>query len=257
MSVSLFHRQIGSSGAPALLIMHGLLGSSDNWQSLAKRYATTHDVWLLDARNHGRSPHAMEHTYDEMAADVIAFMDAHQLQRVRLMGHSMGGKTALNLVMNHPERFERAVIADMAAREYPIHHEPIFDALRSINLAKIKERVEVEQHLFQQLNDPTIVAFLMKGLRRVKTGGFAWRANLEVLHAALGNVVGAIDLGINTIPMLSIFGKKSNYVAEADLDVFDQHFLQFESYGMEDAGHWLHAERPEEFYEVTESFLNS
>lgn len=256
MPIPLFHRSLGEPGAPHLIILHGLLGSSDNWQTLGKRYAETHRVWLLDARNHGRSPHDPVHTYPAMVADVIAFMDQHGLERASVLGHSMGGKTALLLGLTHPERVERLVIADMAARAYPVHHQPIFDALMSVDLGRVSDRGEVEADVRQRLGDPAIVAFLMKGLRRLKAGGYAWRANLPVLNAALPEVVGPVELSVNTLPTMSIYGTRSHYVSADDLAAFDAAFLQFEHHAMEGAGHWLHAEQPDEFFDVTADFLN-
>lgn len=255
MAIPLFHRQIGDSTGPSLIILHGLLGASDNWQTLAKRYAATHTVHLLDARNHGRSPHDPVHTYAAMVEDAVAFMDQQGIEKARVMGHSMGGKTALLLAMQHPERVERLIVADMAARAYPVHHQPIFEALLSVDPGTAEDRADVEHHLAQRLGDPSIVAFLMKGLRRRKSGGFAWRANLPVLESALGEIVGPIDLSINTLPCLAVYGKRSSYVGEADLAAFDAAFLQFESHGIEGAGHWLHAERPDEFFAATADFL--
>lgn len=255
MALSLFHRHLGDRQLPNLIILHGLLGSSDNWQTLAKRYAQTHCVWLLDARNHGRSPHDPLHTYAAMVDDVVGFMNENGINQARIMGHSMGGKTALMLGMQHPERVERLVIADMAARAYPVHHQPIFDALLGIDLMQVTGREEVEGALNARLDDPTIVAFLMKGLRRLKEGGYAWRANLTVLQLALAEVVSSVDLLMNTLPTLAIYGGRSSYVGSEDLEAFERHFMQFESHEIVGAGHWLHAERPEEFFEVTQAFL--
>ncbi len=256
MPIPLFHRSLGQPGNPVLIILHGLLGSSDNWQTLGKRYAETHDVRLLDARNHGRSPHDSVHSYPAMVEDVIAFMDEQGIERASILGHSMGGKTALLLGLTHPERVERLVIADMAARAYAVHHQPIFDALQSVDLAQVADRAEVEAAVSARLGDPAIVGFLMKGLRRLKAGGYAWRANLPVLEAALADIVGAVELSVNTLPMLAIYGTRSHYVSEADLAAYDAAFLQFESHAIEGAGHWLHAEQPDEFFEVTSDFLN-
>lgn len=255
MALPLFHRIIGDAHRPPLLILHGLLGSSDNWQTLAKRYAETHAVHLLDARNHGRSPHDPVHSYAAMVDDVIGYLDGAGLEKASVLGHSMGGKTALMLGLEHPERVEKLVVADMAARAYPIHHQPIFDALLSVDVASVQDRSVVEAHLASRLGDASIVAFLMKGLRRLKDGGYAWRANLPVLNQALADVVGSVELSVNTLPMLAIYGKRSSYVSADDLAAFDRSFLQFESHGIEGAGHWLHAEHPEEFFEVTVDFL--
>jgi len=242
--------------APHLLVLHGLLGSSDNWQTLGKRYALTHHVWMLDARNHGRSGHDSVHTYEAMAQDVVEFMDANGIAKARLLGHSMGGKTVLQLSQTHPDRIDRLVVADIAARAYEPHHGPIFDALMATDPATAASRDAVEDTLKARLdNDPVLVPFLMKGLHRQKEGGFAWRFNVPVLKDALQRVVGHIDLGINTLPALFIRGSESPYVSDDDLDELEAHFLHMDHHTISGAGHWLHAQEPESFYEVTADFL--
>lgn len=244
------------SAAPHLVILHGLLGSSDNWQTLGKRYAETHHVWMLDARNHGRSPHDPTHSYEAMAQDVMNFLDAQKLDKVRLLGHSMGGKTVLLLSQRHPERVEKFIVADIAARAYTPHHGPIFDALLATSPAGAESREDVENVLGNALNhDPVLVPFLMKGLHRRKEGGFAWRFNVPVLRDTLRDVVGHIELGLNTLPALFIRGSESNYVSDEDLELLEEHFLHMDHHTIQGAGHWLHAQAPDEFFEVTADFL--
>lgn len=242
--------------APHLLILHGLLGSSDNWQTLGKRYAASHHVWMLDARNHGRSPHEPVHTYEAMAQDVVDFMDAQGIAKASLLGHSMGGKTVLLLSQLHPGRVDKLVVADIAARVYTPHHGPIFDALMATDPASAPSRDAIQSQLSEALDgDPVLVPFLMKGLHRLKEGGFAWRFNVPVLHATLQDVVGHIELGLNTLPALFIRGSESDYVSDDDLDLLEDHFLHMDHHTIQGAGHWLHAQAPDEFFDVTADFL--
>ena len=151
---------------------------------------------MLDARNHGRSPHDPIHSYDAMAQDVVDFLDAQGLEKVRLLGHSMGGKTVLLLSQQHPDRIEKFIVADIAARAYTPHHGPIFEALMATSPNTATSRENIQSALARALNnDPVLVPFLMKGLHRKKEGGFAWRFNVPVLQDTLNDVVGHIELG--------------------------------------------------------------
>ena len=245
--LELFSRELGEENAPDLVILHGLLGTSDNWQTLGKRFAQTHRVHLIDQRNHGRSPHHSVHSYEAMAEDVLHYLDERNIQHTSIIGHSMGGKTALVFAHRYPDRVHKLIIADMAARAYAPHHAPIFDALLSAPIGEAESRSVVEAHLTNQLDDAGVVAFLMKNLRREKSGGFTWRPNLAVLAPAIGAVVDEVPLGLNTLPTLAIYGGKSTYVNADDLDQFQSACMQFQSHEIEDAGHWLHASHPDEF----------
>ena len=256
-SPELFYRELGEADAPPLMILHGLLGTSDNWQTLGKQFAATHRVHLIDQRNHGRSPHNPVHNYSAMANDVLHHLDRTGIDRASIIGHSMGGKTALMFAHLHPDRVQKLVVADMAARSYAPHHGPIFDALLSAPIAEAPGRSEVEQHLMDRLADQSMVGFLMKNLRREKAGGFAWRPNISALAQAPGEVVDAVPMGMNTLPTLAIYGGQSNYVNEQDLEVFGDACMQFQSHEIEDAGHWLHASHPTEFFEEVSSFLEA
>ena len=255
--LELFSRELGEENAPDLVILHGLLGTSDNWQTLGKRFAQTHRVHLIDQRNHGRSPHHSVHSYEAMAEDVLHYLDERNIQHTSIIGHSMGGKTALVFAHRYPDRVHKLIIADMAARAYAPHHAPIFDALLSAPIGEAESRSVVEAHLTNQLDDAGVVAFLMKNLRREKSGGFTWRPNLAVLAPAIGAVVDEVPLGLNTLPTLAIYGGKSTYVNADDLDQFQSACMQFQSHEIEDAGHWLHASHPDEFFEEVEDFLGA
>ena len=255
--VPLFSRTLGDEEAPALVILHGLLGTSDNWQTLGKQFSATHRVHLVDQRNHGRSPHSEVHDYRAMAEDLVHYLDGQGIQRASIIGHSMGGKTALMFGHHHPDRVDKLVIADMAARLYPPHHGPIFDALLSAPIEDADGRSTIESHLMDRLEDAGIVGFLMKNLRREKSGGFTWRPNLPVLASALSDVIDSVPLAMNTLPTLAIYGGKSNYVNAADLEQFQDACMQFQSHEIEGAGHWLHASHPGEFFEEVDAFLNA
>ena len=255
-TVTLHSRIIGESDSPDLIILHGLLGSGDNWQTLAKRYSKKFQVHLVDARNHGRSPNNHVHSYSSMSEDLLEYMNAHKIQKAALIGHSMGGKTVMTFAEEHPERVTKMIIADIAPRAYSSYHNPIFEALKKINPKKADSRDQVFEILKSCLgDDKVLLPFLMKSLRREKSGGFSWRFNIETLSNNINSITKEINLTINTLPALFIYGSKSDYVKEEDLSVLEELYMQFESACLENSGHWLHAQEPEEFYEITAEFL--
>lgn len=257
MKSPLFCRVLGNSSHPPLVILHGLLGTSDNWQTLGKQYASHFYVYLIDQRNHGRSPHFDSHDYLDLASDLLNFLDDKGIEKAHVLGHSMGGKTALMFAHHHPERIGKLIIADMAARAYAPHHQHIFEALITSPIQQATERADIEKHLNSQLGDSIMVNFLMKGLRRNSDHGFSWRPNVEALQNALASVVDEVPISANTWPTLIIYGGQSNYINLSDLEKYEQAFMQLESHCIKEAGHWLHASHPEEFYAVTFAFLEA
>ena len=257
-AVTLHSRIIGSEKTKDLVILHGLLGSADNWQTLAKQYSLEFRVHLVDARNHGRSPHSQDHSYELMASDLLKYLDDHSIEKACLLGHSMGGKTVMLFAENHPERVSKLIIADISPKEYIPHHEPIFQALQSTNPALANTREEVLNVLESKLGqDKVLIPFLMKNLRREKSGGYSWRFNIEVLSSTLSEITKRIALSKNTIPTLVIYGALSGYVSSEDLEELEELYLQFENVCLEHSGHWLHAQEPELFLEFTNEFLSS
>lgn len=256
--VTLHSRILGGEKTEDLVILHGLLGSADNWQTLAKKYALKFRVHLVDARNHGRSPHSPEHSYELMASDLLKYLDDHSIKKACLLGHSMGGKTVMFFTENHPDRVSKLIVADISPKEYTPHHEPIFQALQSTKPAIAKTREEVLNVLESQLGeDPVLIPFLMKNLRREKSGGYAWRFNIEVLAKTLPGITKRIDLSLNTIPTLLIYGALSGYVRSEDLAELEELYLQMEHVCLENSGHWLHSQEPEQFFKTTSEFLHS
>ena len=248
---------MGNSDAPNLIILHGLLGSADNWQTLAKRYSENFQVHLVDARNHGRSPKNQIHTYPEMSQDLLEYMDKNEIQKASLIGHSMGGKTAMTFAEDHPERVTKLIIADIAPRAYLPHHDHIFEALQKTFPEQATSREHVLEALTSRLgNENVLIPFLMKSLRREKSGGYAWRFNVEVLSNNLQCISEKINLTTNTLPTLFIYGRQSEYVTENDLLQAEEVYIQFETACLENSGHWLHAQEPEAFYEITAGFLD-
>lgn len=256
-AVTLHSRIIGIENTKNLVILHGLLGSADNWQTLAKKYATEFRVHLIDARNHGRSPHSDEHSYELMAADLLKYLDSNSIVKACLLGHSMGGKTVMYFSENHPDRVEKLIVADISPKKYTPHHEPIFQALQSTNPAIANSRDEVLKVLEAKLGEnKVLIPFLMKSLRRKREGGYSWRFNIEVLSKTLSLITERIDLSINTIPTLFIYGALSGYVTLEDLAELEGLYLQVDNVCLEKSGHWLHAQEPEQFFEATFEFLN-
>ena len=256
MGLNLFSRILGE-GTEHLIILHGLLGSADNWQTLGKRYAEEFTVHLVDARNHGRSPHADDHSYELMAEDLLNYFETNDITKANLLGHSMGGKTVMTFAEKHPERVSKLIVADIAPKAYTPHHIPIFEALLATNPSKAMSREEVQYRLESKLgHEPTLVPFLMKGLYRVKEGGYNWRFNIETLFNTLGTVTEEVQISINTIPTLFIRGLNSNYVSDEELERIEDFYIQLETADIEDAGHWLHAEQPREFFDITSKFLS-
>lgn len=254
----LFHRTLGESGAPKgqapLIVLHGLLGSSDNWQTLANRWAQDRTVILVDQRNHGRSPHHPSHVYPDMVVDLLDTMDHLGIEQADLLGHSMGGKTVMHFADRHPGRCGRLIIADMAPIAYPPHHTPLFDALSALDLARFERRQDVDSALAESIPEPGVRQFLLKGLHRAAPDRFAFRYNLPVLRRHLADMTAFLPLGTIALPCLALYGTRSDYVVGRGLAALKQHFPMLQAHGLE-AGHWLHAEQPDAFSERVEAFL--
>ena len=255
----LFHRTLGDfpgpDGTTPLVILHGLLGSSDNWQTLGARWAETRPVVLIDQRNHGRSPHHPSHTYPDMVVDLLDTLDALGIERADLLGHSMGGKTVMHFADRHPGRCRRLIVADMAPIAYPPHHTPLFDALSALDLNAFARRPDVDAALAERVPEAGIRQFLLKGLHRAAPDRFAWRYNLPVLRRHLADMTAFMPLGTVDCPTLALYGTRSDYVVGRGLEALTAHFPHLQSVPIE-AGHWLHAEQPAAFHDAVAAFLS-
>jgi esterase len=246
-----------ASDQPPLIILHGFLGSSDNWHTLARRLSDHHHVFTLDARNHGRSPHSEEFTYTAMANDVREFIEREDFASVNLLGHSMGGRTAMELATSYPDLVERLIVVDIAPKPYPPHHQTIFAALRAVDLSRAQNRSEVESALSLHIPSPDVRQFLLKNLRLAPSGGFFWKINLPVLEQNYAEMLkGLLPTHVFEHPTLFIRGAHAGYVLDVDI-LSIQEVFPCARISTLDAGHWVHAELPEEFIHEVLRFLDS
>ena len=251
--MKLHFKKMGS-GSP-LIILHGLFGSGDNWQTLARKYGEEHEVFLVDQRNHGHSPHSEDFSYELMAQDLATFIDDQGLDDFSILGHSMGGKTAMVYAMNFDQGLEQLIVVDMAPKAYPVHHRSILDGLISANLETKTSRKEVQKHIQEYEQNQAVQQFLLKNLYWKSKGELAWRFNVPVLNRTIESMVAQPVEGVSHVDTLFIRGGKSNYILESDEYLLKQYFPFSTLFSIEEAGHWVHAESPETFFEITRSFL--
>lgn len=255
--MELNYKSFGSG--PALIILHGLFGSLDNWQTLAKKFGTDYSVFIVDQRNHGKSPHLdSPFTYQAMAEDLEAFLDQHSIWQANLIGHSMGGKTAMQFAADNPERIEKLVVADMSPRQNPPQHSTILEALRNFPFGKIQSRQEADGWLQTPIPDFGIRQFLLKNLVRDREKGFRWKFNFEVIDRDYEKILAAISPDHEVdVPALFLRGGKSDYVPDEDFTLIRSYFPEVEFKTIPGAGHWVHAEAPEPFYQAVIEYLQA
>ncbi len=253
-AVALNYKVFGE-GKP-LIIVHGLFGSLDNWQTHAKTLSEYFQVILVDARNHGHSPHTENHSYDLMAADLTQLIDNLKLEKAHLIGHSMGGKVVMRFAQLHPEKVDKLIVADMGLKAYPPHHELILKGLKSIDFEKVTSRSDGEKSMSQFIQDNSVRQFLMKNLYWVEPGKLmAWRMNVAVLEKEMPQILIALPEIMCAMPTLFIRGALSNYVLDEDLEDIEALFPNFTLETIDQAGHWVHAEKPQEFLDAVLKFL--
>lgn len=257
--MTLYHRQYGDDGPP-LIILHGLLGESGNWHTLSRKVFSKHfRVFAVDQRNHGRSPHYEEIDYPVMAVDLEAFMDEQDLGKATILGHSMGGKTAMQFAATYPERVDRLVVVDIAPRAYPVKHDRFTAALMELDLGAYSSRSEIDKALGEKVSSWPIRQFLLKNLSYdPEAESYHWQPNLEVIHRHHDRLAAALELE-EPISMETLFvrGEKSKYVTSSDLAQIWDLFPNAHVATVEGAGHWVHAEKPEEFANVVLEFLEA
>lgn len=240
--VKLHYRKFGEG--PPVIILHGLLGMLDNWVSFARALSTHFTVWLPDQRNHGNSPHTTAHTYALLAEDLLEFIKEHSLIGSTVIGHSMGGKTAMQLALDHPEVVGKLIVVDMGIKAYEGGHEHIFQALESVDLSQVGSRSEVDLILAEKIGDTGMRQFLMKSLHR-GADGYMWKFNLSGLHQQYPEILRAIS-SPNPYPGPALFirGALSGYILNSDWDGILQLFPAAHLETIGDAGHWVHADQP-------------
>lgn len=252
----MLYSKIEGSGKP-FIIMHGFLGMSDNWKTLAGQYVETgFQVHALDLRNHGRSFHSDEWSYEVMVQDVFEYCQAHQLTKIDILGHSMGGKVAMLFATTHPEIVDKLIVADIGPKFYKQHHQDILAGLNAVDFSVKPNRGDVEEIVAQYVPDFGTRQFLLKNLYWKEPGQLAFRFNLTAFNNNLDAIGKALaEELVFDKPTLFIRGGNSRYILDTDFDIIRQQFpaAQFET--IPNAGHWLHAENPELFFELSTGFL--
>ena len=243
-------------GAP-LLILHGLLGSGTNWRSLARRLGERREVHLLDARNHGASPHDPAMDYPAMAVDTLAYMDDQGIEAADVIGHSMGGKTAMWLALTRPERVRSLVVVDIAPAPSPGHHGPLLELMRTLPVATMQRRAEAEAAMEPDVPEASLRAFVAQNLTSGEGGGLTWRIDVESIARALPALMDfPATQRHNDGPALFLAGGASDYLTEAHRDAVHTHFPAARIERIDGAGHWLHAEQPAAFLRAATAFLD-
>jgi pimeloyl-ACP methyl ester carboxylesterase len=255
--MNLLHATISGKGEP-LIILHGFLGMSDNWKSLAVKFSNQYQVHLIDQRNHGRSFHAEEFSYEDMVEDLHNYLVRHDLHRVNILGHSMGGKTAMLFAVEYPDLVNKLVVADIAPKFYPPHHQYILDALSAVDFSMVKSRNEIDEVLKRHISEIGIRQFLLKNVYRKEKDQFAYRFNLEVLKEQIHEI--GVALPPRTIfekPVLFLKGANSGYITNDDEALIRAHFPDSQIITIKNASHWLHSENPIDFYNNVVKFLEN
>ncbi len=252
--MKLYSHQLGK-GDP-LIILHGLFGMSDNWLTIGKQLSKLYHCYILDMRNHGRSPKSEDLNYDDMVEDVYEFLTDFGLRTVSFIGHSMGGMVAMKFALEYSHRVDKMVIVDIAPKSYPALHQNILNGLKAIPIDQINSRQEADRILAEYVTSGKTRQFLLKNLYRQRDNSYAWRVNLDAIY----NHVSDIGHGIPTDqafekPTLFIRGEKSDYILKEDKSQILSIFPKATIIDIKDASHWVHAEKPEEFLEAVKTYL--
>jgi pimeloyl-ACP methyl ester carboxylesterase len=250
--MDLFHHVYGD-GTP-LVVLHGLFGSSDNWHSLAQRFGSFYRVYCIDLRNHGRSPWDDVHSYESMIEDLYSFFNRHGIQKAHLIGHSMGGKVAMHFAQSYPELLEKMVVADMGIKAYPMHHQHILAGIHALDLPNIRSRSEAEKILSLHIEAAGVRQFLLKNLYWVTAGQLGWRMNVAVLEREMHGILAALPEKVSWTPTLFLRGELSNYILTEDENSLEELFPDSILQTIPNAGHWLHAEQPDAFFDAVMGF---
>ncbi len=247
------HYQTLGQGQP-LILLHGLFGSGDNWGTVARHFSQHYQVICVDLRNHGRSPHSASQSYANMADDLLELCDALSLERIHLLGHSLGGKVAMQFAAKHPDRVGKLIVVDMAMRAYADAHTYLIDAMMAIDLTTLQSRHEVDKILSNSIPQAMVRQFLLMNLIK-SDSSLAWRINLAALKTNYPGLQQAVCENTHyEKPCLFIRGEHSDYVQDADTEQIKTNFISAQFASLP-TGHWVHAEQPQEFIELVGNFL--
>lgn len=258
MAVQLHSLRFENPSAPALVILHGLLGSSRNWSTIGKALQDRFDVHAVDLRNHGSSPHADAMRWAEMSTDLQAYLDRHGLEKVVLMGHSLGGKVAMRYACEYPDLVEKLIIVDIAAKPYPPYHDNEFRAMKRIPTAELTSRKEAEELLEPMVPEWAMRQFLLTNLVHDEAaGGFKWQVNVETLHASLPHIRQNSLLPTDRYdkPVLLVRGANSDFIDDSDAVEMQHWFSHLREEIVPSAGHNVHVDNRKGFLEVLSDWL--
>ena len=252
--MKLHFKKFGSG--PPLIILHGVFGSSDNWKTLANHLMITFEVYLVDQRNHGLSPHSDDLNYQVMTDDLKELLHNAQIEKCYLLGHSMGGKTAMNFAVQYPEKIMKLIIVDIAPKRYPPHHQNILQGVDSLKINEINTRKEADDLLSTTINNSGIRQFILKNLSRNPEGLFYWKINWKAIEDNI-QAIGAplLSHDLFTGEVLFIRGAQSDYILNEDEPLLKKHFPNAVLMTIQKAGHWVHAEQPAQLLALINQFI--
>lgn len=252
--MELHYRTYGSG--PPLIILHGLFGSLNNWQSHAAMLGGHFQVFSLDLRNHGASPHSPVMSYEAVAEDILEFINKHLGAPVHLLGHSMGGKTAMQFSLSHPREVRKLIVVDIRPQGDPPHHQRILNALWSVDFAAVRSREDVDRALVPGIPDLAERQFLTTNVKRRDNGSYEWKMNLRAIADSYAELIGPLTVdGKFSGPALFVSGGRSSYITESDHPAIVRLFPHAEFVEIPRAGHWVHADAPDDFRRVVLEFL--
>ena len=262
--MELFFRKYGEN-KPPLIIVHGLYGASDNWVTHGKILSEYFEVYILDQRNHGNSPHSTEHNYNVMSNDIFEFMKSQNIEKAVLLGHSMGGKTVMTFAGKYPEMVTALIVVDISPTKYSINsfsdtkvekHKKIIEALNDNTILQAKTRTDADKICAKYIDEPLTRAFILKNLKRIDNN-FKWKLNIKIITQNIENILSDIVLekDISGFPTLFIKAENSDYITDKDINIINTIFPTADIEIIKNAGHWVHAEQPKEFLETIINFV--
>lgn len=265
--MKLFYRKLGKG--PCLFILHGLYGMSDNWMTMGKKLAETFEVYLIDQRNHGQSPHSDNHSYYALRNDLLELINDLSIDAIHLIGHSMGGKTAMLFASDYPERVKSLIAVDISPKHYGSHpgfernlamHKGMIAAIKELDLSEFTKLSQVDEKLKNTIPDKFTRQFMLKNISRTQGKMLTWKFNIKTLNKEINSILEGIDEkkympGFSSFPTLFIRGEKSNYIMDEDLPLIQKVFPGAQVDTIPNAGHMVHVEQPVLFLESVKRFL--